>query len=104
MSDDHKAEAVAQLIWETKLAISGSAPATRWDDVKSSPARHSARVVADAILARFNVTERDEGPWEFRCTNAVNTSPCAPGHDCGGKVERRFVGNWFPALTEGERR
>ena len=87
---DHKAEALAQLIWETKLAISGSAPATQWDDVKSSPARHTARVVAAAILARFNVTERDEDTSRYRAVNLA-TGQRTPSWEPG---ERAQISDW----------
>ena len=57
-----------------------------------------------AALESATTVNDEMGRWEYRCTNALNTSPCAPGHNCGGKVERRFVGHWTATLTEGERR
>lgn len=70
------------------------------DDIPGYRQRYTDKA-ADAILARFNVTERDEGPWEYRCKNTINVSPCAPGHRCeGGRVERRHPASEWEAFDE----
>ena len=90
----------AELIAEARAIVRAVGDGSSFD---GRPAWLVIQDLADALESATTVTD-EMGRWEYRCTNALNTSPCAPGHNCGGKVERRFVGHWTAALTEGERR
>ena len=59
MTDDHKAEALREALTNIIRTIDLSS------DENLSPATYRA-TLASAILARFNVTERDEGEDDYQ--------------------------------------
>ena len=66
MTDDHKAEALREALART-LA--------QWRDIVPEDwATEMYLGAADAILARFNVTERDEDDWEIGCMSVAHRS------------------------------
>ena len=100
-TDDHKAEAVTRAIYDTDPWFDNGERLLTFDEAKPRGLIRNSEVAASAILARFNVTERDEDDWEFRCTNPINVSPCAPGHRCeGGRVERRHPASEWEAFDD----
>ena len=83
MTDDHKAEALREALART-LA--------QWRDIVPEDwATEMYLGAADAILARFNVTERDEERWEWgvRFEEMPNDPPAFIGAEEGA---RYFMG------------
>ena len=82
MTDDHKAEALREALART-LA--------QWRDIVPEDwATEMYLGAADAILARFNVTERDEDTSRYRAVNLATgqrTSSWEPG-------ERAQISDW----------
>ena len=74
MTDDHKAEALARAIYDTDPWFDNGERLLTFDEAKSRGLLRNAASAADAILARFNVTERDEGDWEIGCMSVAHRS------------------------------
>ena len=66
MTDDHKAEALLKTIRD--------ATDEYFREDLPEDGRDESETIADAILARFNVTERDEWEWEIGCMSVAHRS------------------------------
>ena len=101
---DHKAEALREALTNIIRTIDLSS------DENLSPATYRA-TLASAILARFNVTERDEWEWEIGCMSVAHRSyenprgivaldsmirPEEPGEECPSPflVRRHPASEW----------
>ena len=83
MTDDHKAEALREALTNIIRTIDLSS------DENLSPATYRA-TLASAILARFNVTERDEDTSRYRAVNLA-TGQRTPSWEPG---ERAQISDW----------
>ena len=66
MTDDHKAEALARAIYDTDPWFDNGERLLTFDEAKPRGLIRNSEVAASAILARFNVTERDEGEDDYQ--------------------------------------
>ena len=90
MTDDHKAEAVTRAIYDTDPWFDNGERLLTFDEAKPRGLIRNSEVAASAILARFNVTERDEDTSRYRAVNLA-TGQRTPSWEPG---ERAQISDW----------
>ena len=89
MTDDHKAEALARAIYDTDPWFDNGERLLTFDEAKPRGLIRNSEVAASAILARFNVTARDEWEWGVRFEHMPNDPPAFIGAE---ESARYFMG------------